>query len=123
LCTPLLKEIYQLASLLEHFSTQIVLKRPATHLGGLSYEIVLNRINHALIAEKNELPRIVFDKDTENYKRFTFEWAENSKFRFTGTPEFYYKQEKKLSGQIQGMIYMFKQVMKSTTKLLENEEK
>ena len=109
--------------MLENFETEVVLKRPATHLGGVSYKTVLKRANYALDSEKNLLPKIVIDKDTDEFQRFDFEWSEGSKFRFTGTPEFFYKKEKKLSGQIGGITEIFKQVMKGSKKFLEEEEK
>ena len=118
-----IKEIYQTASLLNKFDSMIVLKRPATHLGGLSYKTILKRAKYALDSEKELLPKIVIDMETEEYELFRFEFPDNSKFQFTGTPEYYYKQEKRLSGQIGGIIDMFKQVMKDSQKILEEREK
>ena len=107
-----IKEIYQLASLSKHFDTKTILERPATHLGGLAYQPIVDRINHALKSEKDELPKIVFDKETDDYKRFDFKWPTTSRFKFTGNMEFYYKKEKKLSGQLSGMKEIFKEAIK-----------
>ena len=118
-----IKEIYQIACLLNEFDSKIVLKRPSVHLGGVSYKTVLKRVKHALDFEKEFLPKIVFGMETDKYKMFRFEWSDSSRFQFTGNPEYYYKQEKKLSGQIGGIMEIFKQAIKGSQKFLEEREK
>ena len=89
---------------------------------GLRMNFVRCLIN-AGFTKKEFLPKIVVDMETDKYKMFRFEWSDSSRFQFTGNPEYYYKQEKKLSGQIGGIMEIFKQAIKGSQKFLEEREK
>ncbi|HUU88013.1 MAG TPA: hypothetical protein VMX17_09710 [Candidatus Glassbacteria bacterium] len=93
-----IKEVLQIACLLQHFEKSIIFTRPTSYLGGRLWKDILERANYALKHEKEKVPNIKTNEETEERIEFDFVWSRNSKFAFTTYPEYYYKNKKELSG-------------------------
>lgn len=94
-----IKEVFQITALLQHFRQEVVFTRPAKQLGGQKWKNVLERAKYASKHEKEKLPKIKFNEETEERIEFEFVWPRVSKY-FGDYPEYYYKKKKQLSGNI-----------------------
>ena len=69
-----IKEIYQIASLLQKFEKPIVFTRPAKYLGGRIWKDILERVDYAIKHKKEKIPKIKVNKETEERLDFEFVW-------------------------------------------------
>ena len=94
-----IKEIFQIASLLQKFGKPIVFTRPAKYLGGRIWKDILERVDYTLKYETEKIPSIKVDKETEERLDFEFVWSRDSEY--SGSyPEYYDKKKRQLSGDV-----------------------
>ena len=115
-----LSDIYQIASLLNHFKADIVLRRPTKFLQKVTPNKILNRANYAREHEKENLPQVGLVKETDKFLEYSFYWSGGSKYCFGDISEFYDKDTETLSGQNEAFMKKIKHVWELTKKSLNN---